>query len=152
MLSGHSPAISFSSQRLLALKLYTISSLVVLSNFWVRFSPIGVYPETDFKQLLALNSRWLLIVLLTSTDQRLAEPQCALATESNMKVIAFLHNADGLDWQSPSKGTSLKTLQEAEKNGFITIRGEFQQRQFRLTELGSQYVERDKRRLQARRL
>lgn len=50
------------------------------------------------------------------------------------------------------KGTSLKTLSEAEEQGFILIRGEFQKRQFRLTELGSDYVERDKRRLEARRL
>lgn len=66
--------------------------------------------------------------------------------------MVLLHSADGLDWQSPRKGTSLKTLREAEEQGFVLIRGEFQKRQFRLTELGSEYVERDKRRLEARRL
>ncbi|WP_020048322.1 hypothetical protein [Rhizobium leguminosarum] len=43
-------------------------------------------------------------------------------------------------------------MNEAEERGFILIRGEFQKRQFRLTELGSNYVERDKRRLEARKL
>jgi hypothetical protein len=43
-------------------------------------------------------------------------------------------------------------LGEAEEQGFILIRGEFQKRQFRLTKLGSDYVGRDKRRLEARRL
>ncbi|WP_221975556.1 hypothetical protein [Rhizobium leguminosarum] len=69
-----------------------------------------------------------------------------------IKIMVLLHSADGLAWQSPPKGTSLKTLSEAEEQGFILIRGEFQKRQFRLTELGSDYVERDKRRLGARRL
>jgi len=66
--------------------------------------------------------------------------------------MVLLHSAVGMDWQSPPKGTSLKTLGEAEAQGFILIRGEFQKRQFRLTELGFEYVERDKRRLDARRL
>ncbi|MBB4506100.1 DNA-binding PadR family transcriptional regulator [Rhizobium leguminosarum] len=69
-----------------------------------------------------------------------------------IKIMVLLHSADGMAWQSPPKGTSLKTLSEAEEQGFILIRGEFQKRQFRLTELGSDYVERDKRRLEARRL
>jgi hypothetical protein len=69
-----------------------------------------------------------------------------------IKIMVLLHSAAGADWQSPPKGTSLKTLSEAEEQGFILIRGEFQKRQFRLTELGSEYVERDKRRLDARRL
>lgn len=62
----------------------------------------------------------------------------------------MLHGAIGADWQSPPKGTSLKTLSEAEEQGYILIRGEFQKRQFRLTEFGSDYVERDRRRLDAR--
>ena len=66
--------------------------------------------------------------------------------------MVLLHSAAGMDWQSPPKGTSLKTLGEAEAQGFILIRGEFQKRQFRLTELGFEHVERDKRRLGARRL
>ena len=65
--------------------------------------------------------------------------------------MVLLHSADGVDWQFPPKGTSLKTMGEAEEQGFILIRGEFRKRQFRLTQLGSQYVERDKRRLEARR-
>ncbi|MDV4161256.1 hypothetical protein R1538_09000 [Rhizobium leguminosarum] len=69
-----------------------------------------------------------------------------------IKIMVLLHSADGMAWQSPPKGTSLKTLSEAEEQGFILIRGEFQKRQFRLTQLGSDYVERDKRRLEARRL
>jgi len=69
-----------------------------------------------------------------------------------IKIMVLLHSADSVDWQSPPKGTSLKTLSEAEEQGFILIRGEFQKRQFRLTALGSEYVERDKRRLEARRL
>ena len=66
--------------------------------------------------------------------------------------MVLLHSAVGVDWQLPPKGTSLKTLNEAEEQGFILIRGEFQKRQFRLTERGSEYVERDKRRLEARKL
>lgn len=69
-----------------------------------------------------------------------------------IKIMVLLHSATGVDWQSPPKGTSLKTLSEAEEQGFILIRGEFQKRQFRLTELGSEHAERDKRRLEARRL
>jgi DNA-binding PadR family transcriptional regulator len=65
--------------------------------------------------------------------------------------MVLLHSANGLEWQSPPKGTSLKTLGEAEEQGFITIRGEFQKRQFRLTDKGFEYVQRDKRRLEARR-
>ncbi|MCB5201266.1 hypothetical protein LH464_02090 [Neorhizobium sp. T786] len=66
--------------------------------------------------------------------------------------MVLLHSAVGMDWQSPPQRTSLKTLSEAEEQGFILIRGEFQKRQFRLTELGSEHVERDKRRLEARKL
>ena len=66
--------------------------------------------------------------------------------------MVLLHGADGVDWQSPPKGTSLKTLNEAKEQGFILMRGEFQKREFRLTERGSDYVERDKRRLEARRM
>lgn len=69
-----------------------------------------------------------------------------------IKIMVLLHSAVGVDWQSPPKGTSLKTLSEAEEQGFILIRGEFQKRQFRLTELGSKYIDHDKRRLEARRL
>ncbi|NTF07704.1 hypothetical protein G6L37_16240 [Agrobacterium rubi] len=65
--------------------------------------------------------------------------------------MVLLHSAVGTDWQTPPKGTSLKTLGEAEEQGFIQIRGEFQKRQFRLTSMGYEYVERDKRRLEARR-
>ncbi|KPF46939.1 hypothetical protein ACSV9I_07680 [Rhizobium sp. G187] len=65
--------------------------------------------------------------------------------------MVLLHAADGLEWQAPPKGTSLKTLSEAEAMGFIMIRGEFQKRQFRLTGLGFDHVERDRRRLEARR-
>ncbi|WP_082597483.1 hypothetical protein [Rhizobium sp. Root708] len=64
--------------------------------------------------------------------------------------MVLLHSAVGTDWQSPPQGTSLKTLSEAEEQGFILIRGEFQKRQFRLTETGLEHVERDRRRLQAR--
>lgn len=66
--------------------------------------------------------------------------------------MVLLHSAAGLGWQFPPKGTSLKTLGEAEEQGFILIRGEFQKRQFRLTEKGFEYVERDKKRLEARKL
>lgn len=68
-----------------------------------------------------------------------------------IKIMVLLHAAEGRDWQAPPKGTSLKTLGEAQEQGFISIRGEFQKRQFRLTDLGYEYVERDKRRLEARR-
>ncbi|TNM65951.1 hypothetical protein [Aliirhizobium smilacinae] len=66
--------------------------------------------------------------------------------------MVLLHSAVGLGWQSPPKGTSLKTLSEAQEQGFILIRGEFQKRQFRLTEKGFEHVEHDKRRLEARKL
>jgi len=69
-----------------------------------------------------------------------------------IKIMVLLHSAIGVDWQSPPKGTSLKTLSEAEEQGFIVVRGEFQKRQFRLTELGFKHVEHDKRRLEARKL
>ncbi|MGV8936030.1 MAG: hypothetical protein ACOH2J_02845 [Allorhizobium sp.] len=65
--------------------------------------------------------------------------------------MVLLHSAVGADWQTPPKGTSLKTLGEAEAQGFILIRGEYQKRQFCLTELGAEHVGRDKRRLDARR-
>lgn len=64
--------------------------------------------------------------------------------------MVLLHSAKGMEWQTPPKGTSLKTLGEAEEQGYISIRGEFQKRQFRLTPFGFDYVERDKRRLEAR--
>ena len=64
--------------------------------------------------------------------------------------MVLLHSAKGMEWQTPPKGTSLKTLGEAEEQGYISIRGEFQKRQFRLTKFGFDYVERDKRRLEAR--
>ena len=69
-----------------------------------------------------------------------------------IKIMVLLHGAVGADWQSPPKGTSLKTLSEAEEQGFILIRGKFQRRQIRLTEMGSECVEADRRRLDARRL
>jgi DNA-binding PadR family transcriptional regulator len=65
--------------------------------------------------------------------------------------MVLLHSAVGVDWQSPPKGTSLKTLGEAEEQGFVEVRGEFQKRQMRLTALGVQHLERDRRRLEARR-
>jgi DNA-binding PadR family transcriptional regulator len=68
-----------------------------------------------------------------------------------IKIMVLLHSAVGLGWQSPPKGTSLKTLGEAEEQGFILIRGEFQKRQFRLTEKGAEHVDLDRRRLEARR-
>ena len=68
-----------------------------------------------------------------------------------IKIMVLLHAATGTDWQTPPKGVGLKTLYEAEEQGFIQIRGEFQKRQFRLTSMGYEYVERDKRRLEARR-
>jgi len=64
--------------------------------------------------------------------------------------MVLLHSANGADWQPPPKGTSLRTLNEAEEQGFIQIRGEFQKRQFRLTARGSEHLERDRRRLEAR--
>jgi DNA-binding PadR family transcriptional regulator len=71
--------------------------------------------------------------------------------ETNIiKIMVLLHSAQGTGWQPPPKGTSLKTLGEAEEQGFIEIRGEFQKRQIRLTKLGLEHVERDRRRLEAR--
>ena len=69
-----------------------------------------------------------------------------------IKILVLLHAAVGIDWQSPPAGTSLKTLNEAEEQGFIEIRGEFQKRQFRLTKRGSDHVALDRRRLAARKL
>lgn len=69
-----------------------------------------------------------------------------------IKIMALLHSATGEEWQSPPQGTSLRTLTDAENQGFILIRGEFQKRQFRLTGLGAEHVERDRRRLEARKL
>ncbi|PYE43399.1 hypothetical protein C8J38_104236 [Rhizobium sp. PP-WC-2G-219] len=69
-----------------------------------------------------------------------------------IKIMVLLHSAVGLDWQAPPKGTSLKTLSEAEEQGFIQIRGEYQKRQFRLSELGYKHVEHDRQRLRARKL
>lgn len=66
--------------------------------------------------------------------------------------MVLLHGTNGADWQSPPKGTSLKTLGEAEEQGFIQIRGEFQKRQIRLTALGIDHLDRDRRRLEARKL
>ncbi|WP_210104696.1 hypothetical protein [Neorhizobium galegae] len=66
--------------------------------------------------------------------------------------MVLLHSAVGAGWQSPPKGTSLKTLGEAEEQGFIEVRGEFQKRQMRLTERGLRHLDEDKRRLAARRM
>lgn len=68
-----------------------------------------------------------------------------------IKIMVLLHAAQGTDWQTPPKGTSLKTLFEAEAQGFVQVRGEFQKRQMRLTKLGIDTAERDRRRLAARR-
>lgn len=86
----------------------------------------------------------------TSGPPRLLK--CQPRRNKIIKILVLLHAAVGMGWQSPPKGTSLKTLGEAEEQGFILIRGEFQKRQFRLTDLGFEYVERDKRRLAARKL
>ena len=75
----------------------------------------------------------------------------ALGDTHIIKIMVLLHSTVGADWQPPPKGTSLKTLGEAEEKGFIEIRGEFQKRQIRLTALGVQHLERDRRRLEARR-
>ncbi|MGE6739914.1 hypothetical protein ACQKGC_06530 [Allorhizobium pseudoryzae] len=69
-----------------------------------------------------------------------------------IKIMVLLHSAVGAGWQTPPKGTSLKTLGEAEEQGLIQVRGEFQKRQMRLTELGVQHLERDRKRLEARRM
>lgn len=66
--------------------------------------------------------------------------------------MVMLHGTTGADWQSPPKATSLKTLGEAEEQGFIQIRGEFQKRQIRLTAKGIEHRDRDRRRLEARKL
>jgi DNA-binding PadR family transcriptional regulator len=69
-----------------------------------------------------------------------------------IRIVTLLHGAKGAGWQSPPQGTSLKTLYEAEQQGFVEIRGEYQKRQFRLTDLGIETVERDRRRLEARKM
>lgn len=66
--------------------------------------------------------------------------------------MVLLHSASGDDWQFPPKATTLKTLSQAEEQGLILVRGDFQKRQFRLTDLGTECVEHDKRRLEARKL
>lgn len=58
----------------------------------------------------------------------------------------------GPSWQSAPKGTSLKTIKEAEEQGYLLIRGEFQKRQISMTKLGIDYLDREKRRLEARKL
>ncbi len=68
-----------------------------------------------------------------------------------IKIMVLLHAAQGREWQTPPKGTSLKTLAEAEEQGLIEVRGEFQKRQFRLTTRGFSTVEHDRKRLAARR-
>jgi hypothetical protein len=62
----------------------------------------------------------------------------------------MLHGMNGTDWQSAPQGSSLKTLMEAQEQGYILIRGEFQKRQISMTKLGSDYLDREKRRLEAR--
>lgn len=64
--------------------------------------------------------------------------------------MVLLHSAVGTGWQTPPKEMGLKILYEAQAQGYIEIRGEFQKRQMRLTALGQETVERDRRRLQAR--
>ncbi|WP_313618406.1 hypothetical protein [Agrobacterium sp.] len=66
--------------------------------------------------------------------------------------MVLLHSAVGTGWQTPPKKMGLKILYEAQAQGYIEIRGEFQKRQMRLTPLGQETVERDRRRLQAREL
>lgn len=68
-----------------------------------------------------------------------------------MKIMILLHAAEGREWQTPPKGTSLKTLFEAQEQGLVEVRGEFQKRQFRLTQRGFSMVEHDRGRLAARR-
>jgi len=68
-----------------------------------------------------------------------------------IKIMVLLHAAQGRDWQTPPKGTSLKTLFEAQEQGLVEVRGEFQKRQFRLTQRGFSMVEHDRGRLAARR-
>lgn len=67
-----------------------------------------------------------------------------------IKILVLLHGMVGIDWQAAPKGSSLKTLKEAEEQGFILIRGEFQKRQISMTKLGSDYLDREKRRMAAR--
>eukprot|EP01035_Chromulina_nebulosa_P044981 gene44981-biopygen30977 len=67
-----------------------------------------------------------------------------------IKIMVLLHAAQGREWQTPPKTTSLKTLGEAQEQGLIEVRGEFQKRQFRLTPLGFDTVKRDRGRLAAR--
>lgn len=67
------------------------------------------------------------------------------------KIMVLLHAAEGREWQTPPKGTSLKTLFEAQEQGLVEVRGEFQKRQFRLTQRGFSMVEHDRGRLAARR-
>ena len=57
---------------------------------------------------------------------------------------------NGTDWQAAPKGSSLKVLKEAEEQGYILIRGEFQKRQISMTKLGSDTLANEKRRLDAR--
>ena len=68
-----------------------------------------------------------------------------------IKIMVLLHAAEGREWQTPPKGTSLKTLFEAQEQGLVKVRGEFQKRQFRLTQRGFSMVEHDRGRLAARR-
>jgi hypothetical protein len=68
-----------------------------------------------------------------------------------IKIMVLLHAAEGREWQTPLKGTSLKTLFEAQEQGLVEVRGEFQKRQFRLTQRGFSMVEHDRGRLAARR-
>ncbi|MEC9463390.1 MAG: hypothetical protein VX601_09480 [Pseudomonadota bacterium] len=68
-----------------------------------------------------------------------------------IKIMVLLHAAEGREWQAPPKGTSLKTLFEAQEQGLIEVRGEYQKRQFRLTQRGFSVVEHDRGRLAARR-
>ncbi len=68
-----------------------------------------------------------------------------------IKIMVLLHAAEGREWQTPPTGTSLKTLFEAQEQGLVEVRGEFQKRQFRLTQRGFSMVEHDRGRLAARR-
>ena len=83
---------------------------------------------------------------------RTAPSSLSILEKNMIKIMVLLHSAVGADWQSPPKGTSLKTLGEAEEQGLIQVRGEFQKRQMRLTPLGVQHLERDRKRLDARRM
>lgn len=68
-----------------------------------------------------------------------------------IKIMVLLHAAQGREWQTPPNGTSLKTLLEAQEQGLVEVRGEFQKRQFRLTQRGFSMAEHDRGRLAARR-